>query len=463
MSAIRKQAYIAVDEPVDLHPLVLSLQEQGFDFNAPPQMQPWFGNHNIPVTVKPVLEAIAELSAGEKNALEQTLHLFVVHMSAARQDVYTAQREALTSFLMTLPHPHILLVTEPGQYQFLQPEVLQNASHWPLLSRQLMQDVKPYGMLRCMQTQVGNDEKRRLYSSNPVWAQSLEILLPQPAESGLSPAQLHNLLGGSYLLVHMARTMGLNPHQAILMQHGLPVQAVCNPQSIREAVTQAVFKNSVLTPGGTLVVSEALDDETCRIIDEVGIQTVLSTSWDAALLSGFRHRFTPVAFHLERLQISHTMLEQLNASTLQVQSDAIDARQVMWHTTHKPGEKQRMDLEMGVVIAESLPQCGAVFVKNQSTLAVASGMAVPLEAVDYCLNREAGETKDAVCVLTGEVFTQQVFDALIQARVAGVLFLSPVSIPAQVLDSFKNTPFFVGHYTEDGVSHLLQQVGVRHG
>jgi hypothetical protein len=122
-----------------------------------------------------------------------------------------------------------------------------------------------------------------------------------------------------------------------------------------------------------------------------------------------------------------------------------------------------VDLEIGIVLAEAMAECSAVIVKDQKTLAVASGMVLPVEAVDYALGHIAGESEGAVCVLTGEVYSDHLFNALIQARIAGVLLLNGSPLPQPLVDSLKKLPFFAGTYTDQGINPVLQHAGVRHG
>jgi hypothetical protein len=452
-------AYIAVDETADLYPVLISIQEQGFALNAPPEMQSWFAENGLSVVEQPVHRVLEQLS--QSSEVEERW-IFMVQVNGESPSRYTAQREGLISFLATLQDPNILLITDAAQYRMLQPEILQNPTQWSVVSRQLLQDIHPTRLLMFQKTQLVGDKDRQLYSANPAWAEAIEVV-SSSRKRALSQAQLKNVMVGTQFLVHLARTAGIHPAQAILMQHGLPVHVACSDQSISHAIEKVIFQSSPLTPGGTLVVSHPLPIETYRKVAQSGIQVVLATSWEEQTLSEARKGVIPVMFHLERLQISHTGITPMNTDTVLAHSGDIDARQVSWQTAQKPTEAEMLDLEIAVVLAEHLPQCATVLVHDQQTLAVSGGMVVPQEAVDYCLKREAGETLGAVCVLSGEVFSQQLFNALIQARVAGVLFLNPVDFPPEVLETLKNIPFFVGTYTETGMSQILQQVGVRHG
>lgn len=451
-------AYVAVDDTTDLAPTVLSLQEQGFDFNGPEEMAPWFEAQRVPLAVQPVAQALTALSQ-EPGEIER---IFILCGSANGRllDVESRiLRESLVTYLLAAQDSEGLLVTHPAQYRLLQPEVLGNREHWSKLAKQLLQDIQPALILPLRHSQNVGFAERSLYSNNPAWIDAIEVL----SESALSRAQFKNVLAGTQILIQLARTPDVRPAQAILMHHGLPVHVACVETQIEDAVNQVLFQDSPLTPGGTLLVSHPLSLETMQRAVEAGISVVVTTQWDEDTLKQAPSMLTPVLFHLERLLMSHNHLIPMGANAVGLQPSTIDARQVIWQTEQKPTAAQLMDLEIGVAVIENLMDCAAVLVQNQNSLAIASGRVLPMEAVDYCLGRVAGETKDAVCVLTGEVYSEHVFNALIQARVAGVLMVNAGALPMPLRQSLKNLPFFVGTYTETGMSRVLEQAGVRHG
>lgn len=459
MPTTRQIAYVAVDDPVDLAPTLWSLQKMGFDFKCPEFMVAWFEAQNLPYTLQPMDELLCELA---DPTLASTDWIFFLYSQGLQRLGIAAQRNAIVGYLLTLQAANTLVVTQPHYYRLLRPEILSDKSQWTVLSRQFFQDIRSYQMLFLQRTHCAGDIDRPLYANNPAWAESIEILAAPP-QGKLTSYQMSNVLWGTHFLIQLVRTEGIHPHQAILLQHGHPVHVACSAEGIQQAVAHVLFQEGPLTPGGTLIVSDALSAGLIQQIAQAHLSVVVSTHWDPKTLSNLPPTLTPVAFHLNLLQMSHTHLLPIGPNTLLFQSNAVDARQVVWHTLQKPNAGQRVDLEMGLALVESMTGCAVAIIRQQRSLAFSSGMATPAEAVDYCLKRISGEATDAVCILAGETLTPDVLDALVQARIAGLLLYNDQALPEAMIAQLQTQPLFIGSFRVTAMNHVLENVGIRHG
>jgi hypothetical protein len=185
-----KMAYISVDDPVDLAPTVMSLYEAGFHFNISPEMKPWFELQNVPVSEKPISNMLENLF--EEPVPSSEAWVFILHSKSGQMHDMVPQRTALISYLASLDNPNILLATHPGQYQLLNPEMIADKSKRHLLSRQLLQDIAPDGVLMLKQTHSPGDIERPLYSSNPAWIEAIEMFTTA-SRPDLTQIQLKNV------------------------------------------------------------------------------------------------------------------------------------------------------------------------------------------------------------------------------------------------------------------------------
>lgn len=464
MDYATKTATIAVEDPSTLDTLPAYLAEQGFQLKGPEELAPWFESRSLPFQAEPLSQILGTV-AETLPINDEACHIFVLPPSNNESLLMRAQKQALLSYLLTLQNDALMIVTHPSQYTRLkQPHLLEDRLQWEALCRQFRQNIAPGTLLTLQKSYCPGqaEEADALYSINPAWSESLRVM--EGAEGAtLTQGQLKNALTGTQLLIQLARTQGIKPVQSLLMQHGWPVHVACVNEHIAEALEHVLFQDSSLTPGGTLIVSHPLPVDTLRRVAQTGIQVVVSPQWEDAGLTEARPALTPVLFEMSRLQLSDTSLVPVSANSLLIQSRSIDARQIAWQTPQKPTDSQLLDLETGVALAEILPECSAVLIREQRSLAIACGMAMPMAAVDFCLAQTAGDTEGAVCVLSGEVYADHVFNALVQARVAGVLFLNTAQFPAPLVNSLRKLPFFAGTYAEFGLSKALEQMGVRYG
>ncbi len=455
-----KAAYIAVEDTTDLAPTLLSLQEQGFHFNGPERMAAWFKESGLLFQPQ---EIPAFMERYSQSVSANSQWVAILHGLSKKETSFQAQREALTSFLASLADPNMLLITHPGQYNLLQPENIQDDGHWTKISKRLLQNIFPSQMLLLQKKMCLGDKNHVLYTHNPGWLEALEVL-PHTAPYKLSEGHLKSVLVGTQLLIQLGRTQSIAPGQVILLQHGLPVQVACTEKAIGEAVDHVLSQNSLLVGGGVLVVSHPLSPAVLQKVAASGIQAVVATAWEPESLQVAQALLLPVQFHLNRLHLADSLLIPMGGQSCQFQITTIDAHQVAWQTPHKPTNKQLLDLEMGVVLAEPVSPCAAVMIQNQKTLAVSGSMALPIEAVEYCISTSSGETEGAVCVITGEIYDEALIHLLVQSRIAGVLFLNTAGYSPEMVQRFRKLPIFVGTYTEQGMREVLHQVGgVRHG
>ncbi len=454
MSEWTKNIYISVDDPAELAPSLQSLHEQGFRFNGPEALAVWFAAQGLPFTSLPVPDFIIQLS-------EAPFGSWVVVLNTShpeRQPLHAA----LMAYLLSDDHSQHLLLTRPVQYALLQPELLLDPEQRLMMARQLRQDVRPHQLLMLQQPTGNPDFCESLYSINPAWAESVELLSEASAQS-LSAMQRQDILRGTEAWIQIARTAGVHPVQVLLMHHGVPVQVTCHPDSLTEALHNALFQHPTLTPGATLITSHPIETGHLELIRQTGVAVVVSPRWNGDVLSQLGSTIIPVRFNLERLQITAGQLSSISSATVQYAFRGVDDRHLTWKTTQKPDESQLVDLELAVILVEGQSGASVVLVRQQQTLAVATGMPHPMEALEFALNRASGETAEAVCVIVGATFPDAMCNALSQAGISNVVLLTDVADPLAQVNAPEKLPFALGVYAETGIGQVLQSVGVRHG
>lgn len=426
---------------------------------AHPQLMPLLAPHNLKIqsTLSPMDLINPNPSEGSVPTVDHWIWITISHSnSPAKTDDTTAtvraQRNALLAYWLSLPESQPLqplVISHPNQLNVLEPALIFDEQRWGQLCTQLAQSVTTDPLLMLRPLPLNGLSDATLFSTTPGWPEALTFHTAhcQQAPSPESFSQhWQNALSATTCWLQLAQSEALSPYQYILTQGGLPVQVLCTAQSLQDSIQKMMTTNATLLPGASLLVSQPLSAELLSVLDPLDLQQVIAPHWSQEVLAQRNWSFMPVTFDIDHLKVGTLMLHPWSPHSVSLQSMAQETRQLHWMTPHKPDQSTLQDIELGLIVSDMLYGSAALLIGQEHVVAIAHGHPTCDLAVEAALAQVAGETQDLVCVLQGPRITRSTLNALIQARVKGVLMLSPPQLPQRDLMSFVHLDFFMGTY-----------------
>ncbi|MCA9798907.1 MAG: hypothetical protein KC474_05105 [Cyanobacteria bacterium HKST-UBA04] len=371
--------------------------------------------------------------------------------SPAMAQAAQAEVNAMLAYMASCPAltRQVLVVTHPAQLNVLEPDLVIDAGRYEQLCTQLFESLHADDLLLLRRTTPPPEcqpegHPSNLYTTNPGWQDALTFHT-QATPNAFTTGHWQNALSATYCWLQLAQAQALSPFQLVLVQQGVPVQVICTDANFEQAFTAMLTTCSPLIMGGTLMVSQPVNESMLAYLKQCGLAQVVCPVWTAELLTDGNLPFLPTTFDVDRLKVGTMMLQPTPGMGVRPVTVADDCRQADW-LVGKPTHPQLMDIELGLIISDLLMPASAILVEHQHVMAISQGQGLPSLAIESALNAVAGQTTQAVAVVNGEGLDRLGINALVQGRIKGLLSLSPLALAQRDVLSFGHVDFFMGTY-----------------